>query len=51
MGENFDYMDMKAEMVAAMTDGASESWTDFDFGLSWLELPDFDLLDFFEFLD
>lgn len=48
-GENCDYAAMKAEMATALTDGASESW--FDFDLSWLEWPDFDLPSIFDIFD
>lgn len=51
IGESCNYTEMKAEMVSALTDGASDSWTDFDFDLSWIELPDFDFSDFFDFFD
>ena len=37
-GEVCDYAAMKAEMVSAMTDGASASW--FSVDLSWLDWPD-----------
>jgi len=40
---------MKAEMVSAMTDGASTSW--FDTDMSWLEWPDVDLSAIFESID
>ncbi len=49
IGECCDYSAMKAEMAAALTDGASESW--FDFDLSWLEWPDFDLPSIFDIFD
>lgn len=39
------------QMVSGLTDGVSDSWTDFDFDLSWIELPDFDFSDFFDFFD
>ena len=48
IGEVCDYTSMKAEMMLAVTDGVSESWFDFDFDLSWLEWPDFDLSDIFD---
>lgn len=51
IGENCDYTSMKSSMVSAITDGASDSWTDFDFDLSWIELPDIDFSDFFDFFD
>jgi hypothetical protein len=40
---------MKAQMAHAITDGASDSW--FDFDLSWLEWPDFDLPSIFDVFD
>jgi hypothetical protein len=40
---------MRAEMVSAMTDGASSSW--FDIDTSWLEWPDIDLSSIFDFFD
>lgn len=49
MGESCDYGGMKAEMVSAMTDGASTSW--FDANMSWLEWPDIDLTSIFDCLD
>jgi len=51
IGETCDYVAMKTEMASAITDGASESWFDFDFDLSWLEWPDFDLPSIFDILD
>jgi len=42
---------MKSEMAAAITDGASSSWFDFDFDLSWLEWPDFDVPSIFDIFD
>ena len=51
IGESCDYVGMKTEMVSALTEGASDSWVDFDFDLSWLELPDFDFSSFFDFFD
>lgn len=49
LGEGGDYADMKAEMFAAMTEGASSSW--FDTDMSWLEWPDFDFGSLFSFFD
>lgn len=51
IGETCDYLSMKSQMVSALTDGASDSWVDFDFDISWLELPDLDFSDFFDFFD
>lgn len=48
-GEACDYAVMKADMLEAVTGGASESW--FDVDLSWLDWPDFDLSSIFDFLD
>lgn len=44
-----DYAQMKADMFAAMTDGASASW--FDLDMSWLEWPDINFGDLFSFFD
>lgn len=49
IGESCNYGAMKSEMAIALTDGASESW--FDFDLSWLEWPDFDLPSLFDIFD
>jgi hypothetical protein len=49
IGETCDYSAMKSEMAIALTDGASESW--FDFDLSWLEWPELDLSSIFSFFD
>jgi len=49
IGESCDYVSMKREMAYAVTDGASEAW--FDFDLSWLEWPDFDVLSIFDIFD
>lgn len=51
IGEVCNYLDMKGSMLSAVTDHVSDSWFDFDFDLSWLELPDFDFSDLFDFLD
>ena len=51
INEACDYISMKESMVASVTDHASDSWLDFDFDLSWLEFPDIDLSDIFDFLD
>ncbi len=40
---------MKTEMTSALTDGASNSWSDLD--LSWLEWPDIELPSIFDFID
>jgi hypothetical protein len=49
IGEQCDYASMKAEMTAALTDGASGSW--FDVDLSWLDWPDIELPSIFDFFD
>ena len=49
--ESCDYLAMKESMVTSVTDHASDSWLDFDFDLSWLELPDVDLSSIFDFID
>ena len=49
IGESCDLVSMKSEMVAALTDGASSSW--FDLDLSWLDWPDIDLSNIFDFFD
>ena len=51
IGEVCDYTSMKGEMAHAITDGASDSWFDFDFDLSWLEWPDFDVPSIFDIFD
>ena len=51
IGEACDYSAMKESMVSAVTDQQSDSWFDFDWDLSWLELPDIDLSGFFDFFD
>jgi hypothetical protein len=50
IGEACDYVGMKKEMAESITSSSSDSWFDFDFDLSWIELPSldwsvFDLLD------
>ena len=40
---------MKSELVASLTEGASESW--FDVNVSWLDWPDIDLSGIFDFID
>lgn len=47
IGETCNYALMKGEMVSALTDGASDSW--FDWDLSWLDWPDIDLSAIFDF--
>jgi len=49
IGETCDYASMKAEMAYDITDGASESW--FDFDLSWLDWPDLELSSIFNAID
>ena len=51
IGEACDYSDMKESMLSAATNHASDAWFDFDIDLSWIELPDFDFLDLFDFID
>lgn len=46
-GETCDYAVMKAEMVSAVTDGATQEW--FTFDLSWLDWPDINLGSLFAF--
>jgi hypothetical protein len=53
IGESCDYVAMKREMldsVAATADSSSLLGLDFDFDLSWLELPDIEwsIFDFFD---
>ena len=53
IGEACDYIAMKTEMVTAFTGHVSDAWSDFDFDLSWVEFPDFDIsgvLDVFDIL-
>jgi hypothetical protein len=47
IGENCDYVAMKSEMLASVSNSADASW--FDIDLSWLEFPDIDwsIFDFF----
>lgn len=44
MGESCDYIAMKREMAESITSASTESgsWFDFDFDLSWIELPSID---------
>ena len=51
IGEQCNYRTMKESMVYSLIDSASDSWFDFDFDLSWLELPDIDLSSIFDFFD
>ena len=51
IGEACDYTAMKGSMLAAATDHISDGWFDFDFDLSWIDLPDFDFFDLFDFID
>ena len=48
LGEACDYVSMKSEMLASVSDASDTSW--FNFDLSWLEFPDIDfsLFDFFD---
>jgi predicted Co/Zn/Cd cation transporter (cation efflux family) len=50
LGEACDYAGMKSELVTSMAPPEDGSWFDFDWDLSWLELPDFDfsIFDFFD---
>ena len=53
-GQACDYAGMKAELTEALTAGdvpaGSASWLDFDWDMSWLELPsvDWSIFDFFD---
>jgi len=49
IGEVCDLGEMKADMLSAVTDGASADW--FSVDLSWLEWPDIDLSSIFDFFD
>lgn len=49
IGDTCDYISMKREMADAVVTSDASFW-DFDFDLSWLELPDIDL-SIFDFLD
>jgi len=51
IGESCDYLGMKQSMISSMTDNASDTWFDFDFDLSWLELPDIDISSIFDLID
>lgn len=48
LGEDCDYVSMKAEMLSSVSTAPDTSW--FDLDLSWLEFPDIDwsLFDFFD---
>jgi hypothetical protein len=48
VGEQCDYLAMKAEMLGSVSTMADTSW--FDLDLSWLEFPDIDW-SIFDFLD
>jgi len=51
IGEQCDYLSMKESMVASITDHGSDSWTNFDFDMSWLEWPDIDVPSILDFID
>jgi len=51
IGESCDYRGMKAEMAESVTDGGGSWLPDFDFDLSWLELPDVDWFSLFDGID
>lgn len=51
IGESCDYAAMKAEMTEAFVPADSSWFENFDFNLSWLELPDFDWSGFFDGID
>lgn len=48
IGETCDYVSMKGEMLASVSDATDTSW--FDIELSWLEFPDIDF-SFFDFFN
>lgn len=50
IGESCDYIAMKREMAESLVASTAESWFDFDFDLSWIELPsiDWSIFDFFD---
>ena len=48
IGETCDYVAMKSDMLASVSNATDSSW--FDVDLSWLEFPDIDL-SLFDFLD
>lgn len=50
IGESCDYIAMKREMAESLVASTTESWFDFDFDLSWIELPsiDWSIFDFFD---
>jgi hypothetical protein len=49
LGETCDYVDMKTELLADLASGGSFLGMDID--LSWLEWPDIDLSDLFDWFD
>ena len=51
IGEACDYQSMKSSMVSSITNHQSDTWFDFDWDMSWLELPDIDFGSFFDFFD
>ena len=51
IGEACDYTEMKTSMLASVTDHQSDSWFDFDWDMSWSDLPDFDLSSLFDIFD
>jgi len=51
IGESCDYIGMKKEMAESVSSSADTvSWFDFDFDLSWMELPsiEWSIFDFFD---
>jgi len=48
-GETWDYVAMKAEVLADLAGGLDFDWIDID--LSWLEWPDIDLSSIFDWFD
>lgn len=47
-GKTCDYLKMRDEVISFITNGASESWANFDFNSSWLDLPGLDYGSFFD---
>lgn len=50
-GKTYDYIQMKSQVVSALTLGESDAWKNFDYNSSWIELPGIDFAAFFELPD
>jgi hypothetical protein len=51
IGETCDYTAMKSEMAADLSENSSSWLPDFDFDLSWIELPDINWSALFDGID